>query len=47
MCVKKIVEGKQQSAGYYSYSYAPDFPGTYFVRFAFGDKVYVEQIIKK
>jgi hypothetical protein len=43
----KIVDGAIQAAGPYSYTYTPQVPGTYFVRFAFGDKVYVEQIVKK
>jgi len=47
LCLSKIVDGKLQSAGKYAYSYTPQAPGTYFVRFAFGDKVYVEQIVKK
>jgi len=47
LCLSKIVDGKQQPAGSYAYSYTPQAPGTYFVRFAFGDKVYVEQIVKK
>ncbi len=47
VCLAKLVDGQQQSAGGYSYSYKPQYPGIYFVRFAFGDKVYVEQLVKK
>ncbi len=47
VCLSKIVDGQYQSAGSYTYSYAPQAPGIYFVRFAFGDKVYVEQIVKR
>jgi hypothetical protein len=47
VCVRKIVHNEFQTAGEYTYSYAPTMPGTYFVRFAFGDKVYTEQIVKK
>jgi hypothetical protein len=47
VCVRKIVNNEFQTAGEYAYTYAPDVPGTYFVRFAFGDNVYTEQIVKK
>jgi hypothetical protein len=47
VCLSKIVDGQYQSAGSYTYTYTPQAPGIYFVRFAFGDKVYVEQIVKK
>ncbi|MDR2938525.1 MAG: T9SS type A sorting domain-containing protein [Prevotellaceae bacterium] len=47
VCLAKIVNGQQQSAGEYVYKFTPQVSGTYFVRFAFGDKVYVEQIVKK
>ncbi len=47
VCLQKLVHGVQQEAGSYAYSYAPQLPGIYFVRFAFGDKVYVETIVKK
>jgi hypothetical protein len=47
VCVRKIVTNELQAAGEYSYSYAPLVAGTYFVRFAFGDKTYTEQIVKK
>lgn len=46
VCVRKIVNNELQTAGEYTYSYTPALPGSYFVRFAFGDKVYVEQIVK-
>jgi hypothetical protein len=47
VCVRKIVNNEFQTAGEYTYAYTPAIPGTYFVRFAFGDKVYTEQIVKK
>ncbi|MDR0710942.1 MAG: T9SS type A sorting domain-containing protein [Prevotellaceae bacterium] len=47
VCVRKIVSNEFQAAGEYTYSYTPAMPGSYFVRFAFGDKVYTEQIVKK
>jgi len=47
MCVAKIVDGQRQPAGSYSYTYRPQVSGIYFVRFALGDKVYVEQVVKK
>ncbi|MDR2813661.1 MAG: T9SS type A sorting domain-containing protein [Prevotellaceae bacterium] len=46
-CVRKIVNNEFQTAGEYAYTYTPATPGTYFVRFAFGDKAYIEQIVKK
>lgn len=47
VCVRKLVNNELQSAGVYTYTYTPSAPGTYFVRFAFGDKTYTEQIVKK
>lgn len=47
VCLSKLVDGQYQTAGSYSYEYTPQVSGIYFVRFAFGDKVYVEQIVKK
>jgi hypothetical protein len=47
VCVRKLVSGEQQAAGTYTYSYAPEAPGIYFVRFAFGEKTYTEQIVKQ
>jgi hypothetical protein len=47
VCVRKIVNNEAQQAGEYTYPCALTTPGTYFVRFAFGDKVYTEQIVKK
>ncbi|MDR3366601.1 MAG: T9SS type A sorting domain-containing protein [Prevotellaceae bacterium] len=47
VCLRKIVNNEFQTAGEYTYSYTPAIPGTYFVRFAFGDKVYTEQIVKQ
>ncbi|MGL4956821.1 MAG: T9SS type A sorting domain-containing protein [Bacteroidales bacterium] len=47
VCERKLVDGQQQVAGTYSYTYAPRYPGIYFIRFAFGNKVYTEKIVKK
>ncbi|MDR1417178.1 MAG: T9SS type A sorting domain-containing protein [Prevotellaceae bacterium] len=47
VCVRKMVNNEVQAAGGYTYSYTPDVAGTYFVRFAFGNKTYAEQIVKK
>lgn len=47
VCVRKIVNNELQTPGEYTYSYTPATPGTYFVRFAFGDEVFIEQIVKK
>ncbi|MDR0687287.1 MAG: T9SS type A sorting domain-containing protein [Prevotellaceae bacterium] len=47
VCIRKIVTNELQAAGEYSYSYTPSVAGTYFVRFALGDKTYTEQIVKK
>ncbi|MGL4364033.1 MAG: T9SS type A sorting domain-containing protein, partial [Bacteroidales bacterium] len=47
ICERKLVDAQQQNMGTYSYSYAPRYPGIYFVRFAFGSKVYTEKIVKK
>jgi len=46
-CVRKLAVNEPQAAGAHAYTFAPETAGAYFVRFAFGDKVYVEQIVKK
>ncbi|MDR1343531.1 MAG: T9SS type A sorting domain-containing protein [Prevotellaceae bacterium] len=47
VCVRKMVNNEVQAAGEYAYSYTPDVAGTYFIRFAFGNKTYTEQIVKR
>jgi hypothetical protein len=46
-CVRKLAVNEPQAAGVHTYTFAPETAGVYFVRFALGDKVYVEQIVKK
>lgn len=45
--VAKLVDASTQSEGFYTYSYTPGAPGTYFVKMNFGNRGYTEQVVKR